>query len=285
MDQDASRGGLISVITGATSGIGRVAAAALARRGDTLLLVGRDPERGRATLEQLRHETGNARVSFLAADLSRPAEVQRLAAVIRDRHDRLDLLVNNAGAIFPRRVETADGLEKTFALNHLAYFLLSELLVTPLTRAAQPRVICVASVAHRRANLDFDDLQSARHYSGWTAYGRSKLANILFTREFARRHRHEGLTAACLHPGFIASRFGDEGGGWVRFGLGLAKRLFAESETVGGGRVARLATGPLPESGGYYVRDQRVSPSAAACSEESAQRLWLASQELCRRWL
>jgi NAD(P)-dependent dehydrogenase (short-subunit alcohol dehydrogenase family) len=285
MGDGSSGGGLVAVITGATSGIGRVAAAVLAQRGDTLILVGRDATRGRAAVDQLQNQTGNTRVSFLMADLSRPGQVQALAAAILERHDRLDLLINNAGAIFPQRTETADGLEKTFALNHLAYYALSESLVPALARGRGARVVNVASAAHQRAVLDFDDLQLTRRYSGWRAYQRSKLANILFTREFARRHQDDGLVTACLHPGFIASRFGDETGGLFRFGLGIAKRVFAESEAVGGGRVAFLATGPIPQSGGYYVGNLLAVPSAAAQSDEAARRLWQVSQDICRPWM
>lgn len=275
----------VTVITGATSGIGRVAAGALARRGGTLVLVGRDPERGRNAVEQIRSGSGNGSVSFLCADLSSMAEVQRLAAAIRDRHDRIGLLINNAGAIFTRRRTTADGLEMTFALNHLAPFLLTHLLLEPLQRAAPSRLITVASQAHRGAALDFGDLQGERRYSGWRAYRRSKLANILFTREFARRHAGRGILAACLHPGFIASRFGDAAGGLFAVGLGLAKRLAAESEETGGERIVHLATAPDPVAGGYYVKTRPADPSAAARSDADAARLWDLSSDLVSRWL
>ncbi len=275
----------VSVITGATSGIGRVAAEILAERGDTVVLVGRNPERGRIAVEQIRAETGNRRLSFIAADLARLSEVHRLATTIRERHSRLNVLINNAGALFPQRTETADGLEKTFALNHMAYFLLSNLLVEPLAQGGSARVINVASTAHQNALLDFNDLQLRHGYRGWTAYKRSKLANILFTREFSRRHHGKRIIAASLHPGFIASRFGDETGGLFQVMFGLAKRLFAESQAIGGERVASLAAGPLPITGGYYANNKLVSPSAAAQSDGDAARLWEISLELCHRWM
>ncbi len=275
----------VTVLTGATSGIGRVAAGTLARRGGTLILVGRNPELGRAAVEQLTTQTGNPAVSFQRADLSSLADIRRLAMAIRERHDRVDLLVNNAGAIFTRRRTTAEGLEATFALNHMAYFLLSLLLLEPMRRAAPARLVNVASEAHRNASLPFDDLQSERRYSGWGAYQRSKLANILFTREFARRHADTGIVAACLHPGFIASRFGDENGGLFRLALGLAKRVAAESAEVGGGRVADLATAADPEPGAYYVRNRPALPAEAARSDEAAARLWAISTDFARPWL
>ncbi len=284
MPPSATAAGRVSVITGATSGIGRIAAAGLARRGDVVILVGRDQARGQATLDQLVSETGNQAVSFLVADLSSMAEVRRLADLIRTRHDRIDLLVNNAGALFQQRQETIDGLEMTFALNHLAYFLLSDLLVEPLRRSGAGRVISVASAAHRNAVLDFDDLQLTHGYSGWRAYQRSKLANILFTHAFARRHTASGLTAVCLHPGFVATRFGDANGGLFALALGAAKRLFAESAEAGGKRILFLTRTPNPMSGGYYVRNNPSVPSSAARSEAVAERLWQVSLDLTCRW-
>jgi NAD(P)-dependent dehydrogenase (short-subunit alcohol dehydrogenase family) len=274
----------VSVITGATSGIGRVAAAGLARRGDVVILVGRDQARGQATLDQLVTETGSQTLSFLAADLSAMAEVRRLADTIRARHDRIDLLVNNAGALFQRRQDSVDGLELTFALNHLAYFLLSDLLTGPLQRSGAGRVVSVASAAHRRAVLDLDDLPLARGYSGWRAYQRSKLANILFTRGFARRYTASGIIATCLHPGFVATRFGDANGGLFALALGAAKRLFAESAETGGERILFLATTPDPEPGGYYVRNRPAIPAPEARSDAAADRLWQISLDLTRRW-
>lgn len=275
----------VTVITGATSGIGRVAAGTLARRGGTLILVGRDPERGRDTVEQILRDSGNRSVSFLCADLSAMAEVQRLAAAIRERHERIDLLINNAGAIFTHRRTTVDGLEMTFALNHLAPFLLANLLVEPLQRAAPSRLITVASEAHRGATMDFDDLQSERRYSGWRAYQRSKLANILFTRAFAERYAGRGILAACLHPGFVATRFGDANGGVFALAFRFAKRLFAESAETGGARIVHLATTADPAAGGYYVKDRLTPPSAAARSDADAARLWDISTALASRWL
>jgi len=240
--------------------------------------------RGQAALEQLVAETGNPLLSFLAADLSSMAEVRRLADQLRARHDRIDLLVNNAGALFQRRRESVDGVELTFALNHLAYFLLTDLLTGPLQRSGAGRVVSVASMAHRNAVLNLDDLPLVRGYSGWRAYQRSKLANILFTRALARRLSRFGITAACLHPGFIATRFGDDNGGLFALALGAAKRLFAESAEVGGGRILFLATALTLEPGAYYVRNRVSPPSAAAQSEPAAERLWQVSLELTRQW-
>src|SRR5262245_27700924 len=177
----------ICLVTGGTAGIGMVTAAALARRGDLVYIVGRSGDRGEAAVRRIREQTGNPKVEFLKADLSSLAGVRRLATEFRNRHDRLDVLVNNAGAMFLTRQESVDGIEMTWALNHLAYFLLTNLLLDELKAAAPSRVICVASDAHRwPKGIDFDDVQGRNRYGGLRAYAQSKLANILFTFELAR---------------------------------------------------------------------------------------------------
>jgi len=205
-----------------------------------------------------------------------------LGAALTAALPRVDVLVNNAGAIFRRRDVTRDGLERTYALNHMAYFLLTALLKERLAAAAPSRIVSVASEAHRGATLDFDDLQGARHYSGWTAYQRSKLCNILFTRELARRLQGTGITANCLHPGFVASGFGDNNDGAFRVALSIAKRLFAISEEKGAATTVYLASSPeVQDTNGLYFKGCRPAfPSAAAQDDGAARRLWEESARL-----
>lgn len=267
--------GKLCVITGGTSGIGLAAAELLAAWGARLVLVGRDRARGEAALAQLRKRAAGLAATVHYADLARMSEVRRLAGELRAAYPGIDVLVNNAGAVFRDRQVTEDGLERTFALNHMAYFLLTHLLRDALTGAAPARVVNVASGAHRGAVLDLDDLNLERRYSGWTAYRRSKLANILFTRELARRLAATGVTANCLHPGFVASRFGDNNSGAFRWKIGLAK-LFAISPEKGAETVVYLAASPevAATTGGYFFRSAPATPSAAALADETARRLW-----------
>jgi len=275
--------GKTCVITGATSGIGLAAAVALAERGADLALVGRDRARGEATLARVRAAAPGARATLHYADLLRRSEVRRLGADLLAAYPRIDVLVNNAGALFRDRDVTEDGLERTFALNHMAYFLLTQLLRERLAASAPARVVSVASRAHQQVSgLDLDDLNLERHYSGWTAYCRSKLANILFTRALARRLAGTGVTANCLHPGFVASRFGDNNRGAFRSGFGIAKQLFAISEVRGAETIVYLASDPgvAATSGGYFASSKPATPSAAAHDDRAAERLWEMSAKL-----
>jgi NAD(P)-dependent dehydrogenase (short-subunit alcohol dehydrogenase family) len=271
------------VVTGATSGIGLEAAEALARRGASLILVGRDPARGQAAVERVGAAGPKPRL-FLA-DLSRQSEIRRLADEILDAAPRLDVLINNAGAMMTTRQVTEDGIERTFALNHMAYFLLTRLLLDRLEASAPARIVSVASGAHRSAGqLDFTDLQFEHDYSGWQAYARSKLANILFTRELARRLAGTGVTANCLHPGFVATRFGDNNGPGFRLMLGLAKRIGAISPAEGAKTIIYLASSAeLAEASGLYFEKCRLAiPSPAAQDAAAASRLWTESERLLR---
>jgi NAD(P)-dependent dehydrogenase (short-subunit alcohol dehydrogenase family) len=274
--------GKVCVITGATSGIGLVAAERLAAMGARLVLVGRDKGRGEAALARIRSKTPSAELRIHYADLSRLAEMNHLAAEIAALELRIDVLINNAGAMFNERRLTEDGLERTFALNHMAYFVLSNRLKDRLIAAAPARVVNVASDAHRGNTLDFADLQGARDYRGFRAYGRSKLANILFTRELARRLAGTGVSANCLHPGFVATRFGDNNGGLFGFGIGIAKRLFALSPEQGAETIVYLAAAPdlANTTGGYFAKSRPVTPTAAAREDGAARRLWEESARL-----
>jgi len=273
--------GKTCIITGATSGIGQVAAERLAAMGARLLLIARDQTRGEATLRRLRARAPGAAHRVHYADLMRVAEVKRVAAEIAAAEARIDILVNNAGAIFSSRRLTAEGFERTFALNHLAYFVLSHGLRESLFAAAPSRVINTASEAHQSARLDFGDLQFAKAYNGVSAYQRSKLCNILFTRELARRWAGTGVTANCLHPGFVASRFGRESGGLLSLVLRGAQ-LFAISPEEGAETIVYLASsaGVADVSGGYFCKCRPVAPAVQATDESVAKRLWLESANL-----
>src|SRR3989442_5703543 len=273
--------GKVVVITGATSGIGQVAAERLAGMGARMVLVARDKGRGEAALARLRERAPGAAHSIHYADLSRLAEMKRVAAEIAAAEPRIDVLVNNAGALFGSRHVTKDGLELTFALNHMAYFVLTHGLRERLLASAPARVVNTASNAHQRASLDFDDLQSANGYSGFKAYGRSKLANILFTRELARRLSGAGVTANCLHPGFVATRFGDQTGGLLSYVVRIAK-IFAISSEEGAETLVYLASAPevANVSGAYFYQCRPATPTREALDDAAAQRLWLETAKL-----
>jgi NAD(P)-dependent dehydrogenase (short-subunit alcohol dehydrogenase family) len=201
--------GKVVLITGASSGIGKAAATALAAMGAEVVVTGRNKERGEKAVAEIRRGSGSERVSLMLADLAVQAEVRKLAEVFKERHDRLDVLVNNAGLIQSRRTETPDGIELTLAVNHLAPFLLTNLLLEVLKGSAPSRIITVSSEARRNAQIDFDDLQSQRRYRAFPVYGMTKLANILLTYELAERLRGTGVVASCLHPGSVNTNFGN----------------------------------------------------------------------------
>jgi NAD(P)-dependent dehydrogenase (short-subunit alcohol dehydrogenase family) len=276
--------GKVCVITGATSGIGLVAAERLAAMGARLVLVGRDKARGEQTIARIKQRTPGAEIRIHYADLSRLAEMSHLAAELAAVEPRIDVLINNAGAMFASRGLTEDGLERTFAVNHMAYFVLTNRLKDRLVAAAPSRIVNTASDAHRGQTLDFTDLQCARAYRGLTAYGRSKLANILFTRELARRLAGTGVTANCHHPGFVATRIADNNSGLFRIGAGIAKRLLAISPEKGAQTMVYLASSPEPVgiSGGYFVKSRPATPTAAAQDDAAARRLWEESAKIAK---
>ena len=281
MPEGVSLRGRVCVVTGASSGIGKETARGLARLGATVAMICRDRERGLAAQAEIGREAPVPPELFLA-DLSSLAEVRRVAAEIRDRFAAVHVLVNNAGGIFGRRELTVDGHERTFALNHLAYFLLTHELLDALKRGAPARVVSVASAAHRVGTLDFDDLGLARRYAPFRAYGRSKLANILFTRELARRLAGTGVTANCLHPGTIASNFGRSGSRAFAFLVRLGRPFLLG--TVRGARTSLyLAASPeaAQVTGQYFVRCRLTQPSRRARDPELARRLWELSADIC----
>src|SRR4051812_27924185 len=218
------------IITGATSGIGEVAAIHLAEQGARIVFTARDKARADDTMAKLRKANPGVDHAVHMADLSTLAEMKRVGAILA-QESQIDVLVNNAGALFNRRQETADGLEMTFALNHMAYFVITNILLPKLKSGA--RIVSVASNAHRGAKLDLGDLQSRQGYSGFSVYSKSNLCNILFSRERARRIAGSGVTANALHPGFVATRFGDNSGGLLRTVFKVAKPLGAISPEEG----------------------------------------------------
>jgi NAD(P)-dependent dehydrogenase (short-subunit alcohol dehydrogenase family) len=269
------------VATGATSGIGEVAVLALAGLGARIVFIARDEARAQATMQKIEAKAPGLGHRMHLADLSSMAETRKVGAVIAESEPRIDVLINNAGALFSHRQVTPEGLELTFALNHMAYFVLTEALREKLIASAPARVVSTSSTAHLSASLDFDDLQSAKSYSGYKAYGRSKLANILFTRELARRLSGTGVTANCLHPGAVATRFGESSGGWIGAILPVLKLFFISPEQ-GADTIIYLASSPevANTSGGYFVKRKMIEPSAAAQDDAAAKRLWEASEKL-----
>ena len=263
------------VMTGATSGIGAVAARRLAQLGARIVFVARDRARAEQSLQALTELAPGQAHRFHIADLSRLAEMKRVAALIAGSEARIDVLVNNAGAMFGAREVTEDGFERTFATNHLAYFVMTNLLLERLKAAGGARVICTASAAHQHGPLDLDDLQSEKDYRAFAVYGRSKLMNILFTRELANRSTGMGIVANCLHPGFVATRFGDASGGAMSALIRLAK-LFAITPERGAQTIVFLASSPevAGVTGQYFYKCRAIAPSLDARNEANGRRLW-----------
>jgi NAD(P)-dependent dehydrogenase (short-subunit alcohol dehydrogenase family) len=253
----------------------------LAGRGARIVMVARDRDRAEQALGRLRQVGPTAAHRAHYGDLSLLADVKRIGAEIAAAEPRLDVLINNAGSMFAARKITAEGLERTFALNHMAYFVLTHCLRERLIAAAPSRIVSTASAAHRRAVLDFDNLQTAENYRPMTAYGRSKLCNILFTRELARRLEGTGVIANCLHPGFVATNFSQRDAGL--FGLLVrASMVFARRPEPGANTIVHLAGSPevADVSGGYFYDCRRSEPSRAAQDDAVAQRLWRESEKI-----
>jgi NAD(P)-dependent dehydrogenase (short-subunit alcohol dehydrogenase family) len=269
------------VITGATSGIGAVTATTLARQGAKIVFIARDRPRGEQMLQQLRAISPGAGHLLHCADLALMAEAKRVAATIADAEKRIDVLVNNAGAVFSRRELTAEGLEKTFATNHMAYFVVTAMLLQRLKATPGARIVSTASDAYKAARLNFDDLQSSRGYGAFGMYGRSKLMNVLFTRLLARRLAGTGVTANCHHPGFVATRFGDSGSGFMNLVLQTAKR-FALTPEQGAQTMIYLASSPevAQLTGSYFYKCRPAKLMRQARNDADAQRLWDISAQL-----
>jgi NAD(P)-dependent dehydrogenase (short-subunit alcohol dehydrogenase family) len=267
------------VITGATSGIGEIAAIRLAEQGARIVHVARDVRRAEATQAALKKANPAAAHVVHIADLSLLSEMKRVAGVIAAAEPKIDVLIDNAGALFNKRQETADRLERTFALNHMAYFVITNLLLPNIVDDG--RIVVTASNAHRGATLDFDDLQSKKSYRGFSVYSRSKLMNILFTRALARRLTR-GITANSLHPGFVATRFGDQSGGVIQTMVKIAKPVGAITPEEGAKTIVYLASSPevAGVSGQYFFECKPATPTREAQNDEDGERLWQISADI-----
>ena len=278
---NSGMGGKVVLITGGTSGIGKAAATALAGMGATVVITGRNEERGKRALQEIREESGNDGVELILADLTVQDEVRRLAEELRERHNQLEVLVNNAGLVLSERTETPDGIEMQLAINHLAPFLLTNLLLDLLKESAPSRIVTVSSDAHRWAKIDLDDLPSRKRYRGMQVYGKTKLANIMFTYELAERLEGTGVTANCMHPGGVNTNFGNNQRGPISLLFRLFKP-FMRSPEQGADTLIYLASSPEVEGmTGKYLADRKVkAASDAAYDETTRKRLWEASEEL-----
>jgi NAD(P)-dependent dehydrogenase (short-subunit alcohol dehydrogenase family) len=280
-DQETSVRGKAVVITGATAGIGQSAAERLAGLGARIVMVARDRGRADQALARLREIAPNAAHCAYYADLSLLGEVKRVGAEIASAEPRIDVLVNNAGGFFPTRKITAEGIERTFALNHMAYFVLTHCLRERLVAAAPARIVSTASVAHLPRVIDFDDLQTSKRYDLFVAYGRSKLCNILFTRELARRLAGTGVTANCVDPGVVATNLGQRDGGLFGVLMRVAM-LFAGRPDKAVDTIAYLAGSPevADISGRNFFGRRQAWQSRAAQDDEVARRLWQESARI-----
>ena len=274
--------GKVCLVTGATSGLGQATAHALARLDATVAIVGRNLEKSAATVAQIKKLSGNPNVDFLLADLSSQAAIHQMAQQFKERYRRLDILINNAGAVFMQRRESVDGIEMTFALNHLGYFLLTNLLLDVLKASAPTRIVNTSSELHRKAHLDFGDLQNARRYRGMNAYHQSKLANVLFTYELARRLGGTGVTTNVLSPGLVATNLGMNNRGLSPLMKRLVDRMMGISSEEGARTGVYLASSPTVEgvTGKYFVKQEAIPSSPETYDEAIAARLWKVSAEL-----
>lgn len=281
MTDKESMTGNICLITGATSGIGKATAFALAGKGAVTIIVSRDEEKCRNTQDQIIRETGNQKVDYFVADLSSQDQIRHLADECREKYQRLDVLVNNAGAFFWGRRESVDGIEMSFALNHLNYFLLTNELLDILKESAPARIINVSSGAHRGQKMDFEDINLTDGYQAMKAYGRSKLANVLFTYELSRRLKGSGVTVNAVHPGFVDTNFAREGRSPFRFLIPVTQ-LFARSPEKGAETIVYLASSPEVEgvTGKYFKDKEPIESSPESYHQQTAKQLWEISAEM-----
>jgi NAD(P)-dependent dehydrogenase (short-subunit alcohol dehydrogenase family) len=275
----------VVIVTGATNGIGEVAALELAKLDATVVLISRSQSKLDEVVTRIKAETGNQAVSSIQADLSSMAEVRKAAESFLAQHSRLDVLLNNAGAMFMNRQESAEGHEMTFALNHLNYFLLTHLLLDMLKETAEKygeaRVVNVSSDAHEGSKVSFDDLKRLNSYNGLLVYGESKLMNILFTNELARRLKGTGVTANSLHPGVVRTGFGKNNGSLMAFIMGLFQR-FGVSADEGAKTMVYLSSSLAVKgiTGEYWYKERSKQANAEAYNEAAQAKLWRVSEEL-----
>ena len=280
-----SMNGRVCLVTGGNNGIGKETAVGLAGMGATVIIVSRNTGKGEAALADIKERSGNDSVTLMVADFASLAAVRGLAKDFQGRHKELHVLVNNAGGFNSARSETEDGYEVTFGVNHLAPFLLTQLLLDLLKSSAPSRVINVSAGAHSRASMNFDDLNAEEKYGGLSAYGQSKLANVLFTNELARRLEGTGVTANSLHPGVVKTGFGRNSGGVMSFGIKIAHAVggvFFLSPEQGAETSVYLASSPdvASASGQYYAKKKAVPSNDESNDPAIAKRLWQVSEEL-----
>ena len=279
--------GKTCLVTGATNGVGLETAVGLAKLGGTVVMTARNEAKGKASLADVISRSGSESVDLMMADFASMASIRKFAEEFKKKYDRLEVVVNNAGAVNMSRSVTEDGFETTFGVNHLGYFLLTNLLLELVKSSAPARIVNVSSRAHSRAAMEFDDLNAEKSYSGFTVYGRSKLANVLFTYELARRLEGTDVTANCLHPGVVRSGFGqNSNNGWLGILFKTFYTLavpFSKSNAEGAETSIYLASSPEVEgvTGKYFADSQEVPSSAASQDVEAQGRLWEVSEEMC----
>jgi len=276
-----SMAGKVCMVTGATSGIGIITALKLAEMGGEVVVVSRNADRCAFVVDSIRKDSGNSQVNFIAADLSSQYQIRKLALDFQENYARLDVLVNNVGGIFLRRKESIDGIEMTFALNHLSYFLLTKLLLDMLKSSTPARIVNVSSNGHYDKPLDFDDLQSKKRYWGLKAYGRSKMANVLFTYELARRLSGTGVTVNALHPGLVETNIAKDNGIFVSWIYPILKIAMIPPED-GAQTSIYLASSPEVEgvTGKFFTKCMSVKSDLASYNQESQKQLWESSKAL-----
>ena len=271
----------VAIVTGGNAGIGKMTAQLIAPHFETVVIACRDKARGKAARDDVNAMTGLYNVHLQICDCSSSASIAAFAEEFKQKYDRLDVLINNAGAMFPSKVTTIDGLEMNFGLNHMGYFLVTHHLIDLMKKNTPARIINVASLAHRFTRIKWDNLQAEKSYEQITNYGQSKLMNILFTRKLAKELERSGVTANCLHPGSVNSNFGKEGKGLYKVALEIS-RFFLVSPEKGADTSVYLAAANEVEgkTGGYYVRKRLKQPSRSACNNEDADRLWQISLDI-----
>lgn len=272
----------ICLVTGATSGIGKVTAQSLAKQGAKVIIVSRSKEKCASTVEEIKKLTANSEVDFIAADLTSQKEIHKLAKQFTGSYPRLDVLVNNAGGLFLSRELSPNNIEMTWALNHLNYFLLTNLLIDSLKASQAARVVNVSSVAHENGNIDFENLQGEKKYSGWGAYCQSKLANVLFTYELARKLSKTKITANALHPGVVGTNFGINNKGLIGKLIQLYLKIFSISDKEGAETSIYLASSTEVQvvTGKYFIKKKQHNSKPISYDEGIAKRLWQLSKEL-----
>ena len=273
--------GKVCLVTGATDGIGKVSARVLAELGAKVIIVGRNPEKSAIVLAELRSISGNENIDLLMADLAIMQEVRDLAEQVISRYDRIDVLLNNAGGYFTKHEITSDGLEMTFALNHMSYFLLTNKLMELLKYSAPARIVNVSSDAHYGVDIEFENLNGEQEYKAWKAYQKSKLANVLFTYELLKKVPGN-ITVNCLHPGFVATNFGHNNGGFFGPVLKIAQRISAIDPEEGAKTSIFLCSAPEVKgfSGKYFYKCQPKTSSRESRNMDTGKRLWQISSDI-----